>query len=207
MKVLEKIFIVMAVIGLFLRVMMWDWGELFLTVSLPSLAVLYLLMSWTVFKHREHGHHLFLSFLSGASFSVVCFGILCKLMVWKLGNLLLIAGLSMMVLFKVIGMILERTRVSTMGKYFKMLFLRYYIKSSIALLMLFMPYKTIVSIYHRDDPDYVNLYIRWFDEPNNLKYRSDFFKYRRAIFKKERGIKEYKEHIHDTHDSSDVHID
>ncbi len=196
MKFLEKVLIVLAVIGLFLRVMMWDWGELFLTVSLPSLAILYLLMSWTVFKHSEHGHHLFLSFLSGVSFSVVFIGILFKLMVWRGGNAILVAGLGAMILFKLLGLILERKNAATMGKYFKTLFLRYYIKSIVALIILFVPYKTIVAIYHRDDPDYVGLYVRWFDEPDNLKYREEFFRHRREVFKKERGVKEYKEHQH-----------
>jgi hypothetical protein len=204
MKFLEKVFIILAVIGLFVRVMMWQGGELFLTVSLPSLAVLYLLMSWAVFKHQEHGHHLFLSFLSGVSFSVIYIGILFKLMIWRGGNAILISGLSMMILFKVWGMVLERKKAATMGKYFKTLFIRYYIKFSIALIILFVPYKVIVSIYHRDDPEYVRLFIQYFDEPKNMKYRAEFLQHRRKVFKKERGIKEYQEHIHEEDSTESV---
>ncbi|HVD96990.1 MAG TPA: hypothetical protein VNB90_02220 [Cytophagaceae bacterium] len=205
MKLLEKIFIILAVIGLFLRVMMWSWGELFLTVSLPSLAVIYLLMSWAVFRHHEHGHHVFLSFLSGVSFCIIFIGILFKLMIWRGGNVILVTGLSAMVLFKLLGMILERRNAVVMGKYFKTLFLRYYIKFSVAFIILFVPYEKIVAIYHRDDPEYVRLYVRWFHEPDNLKYREEFFAHRREIFKKEKGIKEYQEHKHAPGDENEYH--
>ncbi len=198
MKFLEKVFIVFAVIGLFVRVMMWQGGELFLTVALPSLAVLYFLMSWSVLRHREHGQHLFLSVMSGLSFSVIYIGILFKLMIWRGGNTLLISGLVMMIVFKMWGMILEKKKASMMGKYFKTLFLRYYIKSTIALIILFIPYEYIVAIYHRDDPEYVRLFVRYFEDPKNLKHRAEFLQHRRKMFKKERGIKEYQEHDHDS---------
>jgi hypothetical protein len=193
MKFLEKVFIILAVIGLFVRAMMWQGGELFLTVALPSLAVLYLLMSWAVFKHHEEGHHLFLSILSGLTFSVVFIGILFKLMIWRGGNTLLVAGLSAMVISKILGLILENKLVRELDGYFKKLFLRYYIIAAVGTIMWLTPYKFIVSVYHRDDPEYVHLFIRYFEEPDNMKYRAEFLQHRRKKFKEQWDVKEYKD--------------
>jgi hypothetical protein len=190
MKFLEKLFVLLALIGLFIRVMMWEWGEMFLTVSLPSLAVLYLLMSWAVFKHKEDGHHLFLSAFTGLAFSFVFIGILFKLMIWRGGNTFLVIGLVAMLLFKVIGLILEKSLAREMDNYFKRLFLRYYIIAGVAVIMLLTPYRTIVNVYHRDDPEYVRLFIRTFENPNNLTYRSEFYKHRRKMFRKKWKIRE-----------------
>ncbi len=191
MKVLEKIFVVLAIIGLFLRVMMWQGGELFLTVALPSLAALYLLASWSVFKHHQQGHHLFLSLLSGLTFLAVFVGILCKLMIWRGGNTWLVGGLSFMAFSKILGLILENRLVRELNSYFRRLFLRYYIIAAAGLIMLFIPYKFIVSVYHRDDPEYVRLYIRYFDHPDSLNYRAEFLQHRRKKFKEEWKVKEY----------------
>jgi hypothetical protein len=193
MKFLEKILVVLAIIGLFIRVMMWQGGELFLTVALPSLAVLYLLASWSVFKHHQEGHHLFLSMLSGITFSVVFIGILFKLMIWRGGNTLLIAGLSSMALSKILGLILENKLVRELNSYFRRLFLRYYIIAAVGLIMWLTPYKFIVSVYHRDDPEYVRLFIRYFEEPDNMNYRAEFLQHRRKKFKEEWKVKEYQD--------------
>ena len=195
MKFLEKLFVVFAIIGLFLRVMMWDWGELFLTVSLPSLAVLYLLTSWSIFKHKEDGQHLFLSLFTGLAFCLVFAGMLMKLMIWRGGNLVLLVGLGMMFIFKIIGLIIENKLVEEMNSYFKKLFLRYYIIAGVSLLLLITPYKFIVSIYHRDDPEYIRLYNRFFEEPSNRQYKSDFLKHRRKVFKEKLNNNE-KDHHH-----------
>ena len=183
MKLLEKVFVVFAIIGLFLRVMMWNWGELFLTVSLPSLAVLYLLTSWSIFKHKEDGQHLFLSIFTGLAFCFVFVGLLAKLMIWRGGNIFLLVGLGMMLVFKIFGLILESKLAEEMDSYFKKLFLRYYIIAGLAVILLITPYKYIVSIYHRDDPEYVRLFYRYFEEPKNKAYKADFLRHRRKVFK------------------------
>lgn len=197
MKFLEKVFVILAILGLFIRVMMWEWGEMFLTVSLPSLAVLYLLMSWSVFKHKEDGNHLFLSGFSGLAFAFVFVGILFKLMIWKGGNTFLIIGLAAMFIFKILGLVLERRLAEEMDNYFKKLFLRYYIIAGVAVIIVFTPYKFIVSVYHRDDPEYVHLFIRYFESPENVIYKRDFYRYRRSVFKKTM-------HEHDAH-STHIH--
>ncbi len=197
MKFLEKLFVVCAIIGLFLRVMMWDWGELFLTVSLPSLAILYLLTSWSIFKHKEDGQHLFLSLFTGFAFSAVFVGMLMKLMIWRGGNIFLLSGLGMMLVFKIFGLILEKKLAEEMDSYFRKLFLRYYIIAGISVLLLCTPYKFIVSIYHRNDPEYISLFIKYFEEPKNKKYKSDFLKHRRKIFKEK--LKNDEKHQHHTH--------
>jgi hypothetical protein len=197
MKSLEKVFIVFAIIGLLLRVMMLDWGELFLTVSLPSLAVLYLLTSWSIFKHKEDGHHLFLSLFTGLAFFITLMGILMKLMIWKWANITLGVGLSMMLVFKVMGLFLEKKLAQEMDSYFKKLFLRYYIIAGAAIIVLITPYKYIVTIYHRDDPEYIRLFLRYFEEPNNKKYKSEFLKHRRKVFKEKLKTEGDKTDHHD----------
>jgi hypothetical protein len=193
MKFLEKTLVILAIIGLFVRVMMWQGGELFLTVALPSLAVMYLLASWSVFKHHQQGHHLFLSILSGLTFSVVFIGILFKLMIWRGGNIFLITGLSAMAVSKILGLILENRLVRELNSYFRRLFLRYYIIAAAGLIMLLTPYKFIVSVYHRDDPEYVRLFVRYVEEPNNMEYRAEFLQHRRKKFKEQWDVKEYKD--------------
>jgi hypothetical protein len=189
MKFLEKVLIVLAIIGVVFRVAMWQGGELFLTVALPSLSVLYLLMSWSVFKAKDEGHNIFLSVLSGIAFSVVFMGILLKLMIWRGGNFLLVTGLFILIVSQMIGLLLKMKHASALENYFSNLFLRYYLIALIALGMWLIPYKNIAGIYYRNDPEYVRLFVRHFEEPSNMQYRSEFFEYRRNKSKKKWNTK------------------
>ncbi|HSZ25836.1 MAG TPA: hypothetical protein VK766_08970 [Cytophagaceae bacterium] len=194
MKFLEKVLIVLAFIGLLVRALMWQGGEIFLTVALPSLSILYLLMSWSVFKDKNHGHNIFLSMMTGLSFSIAVIGILFKLLLWKGGDTILIAGLMVMAISKIIGLLLKWKYADALENYFKNLFLRYYIIAGITLIVFLIPSKTIVFLYHRDDPQYVTLYLRYFNEPSNMKYREDFFRYRSKKYKQKWNVKEYHEY-------------
>ena len=181
MKKFELIVGLIAIFGIFLKILLIPGGGILVGLACTLLAVFYYVFSFALFngiKLRNifkkvsykdtNAKRIVGAIAFGFALSAILTGVLYKLLFWAGANLLLRVGLY------AIGLILPIATIfyfRNKADYYKRVFKRIAIYGGIGLVLFFMPSSTLVDIYYRNNPDYAELYKKVLAAPDNLELR------------------------------------
>lgn len=156
MRTIEKIGIVLAIMGEGMLMFSQPEGWMFLLLGLGTLCFLYVFFSWLLFREREtKANNISLSIVAGFACALAVSGMLFKLLYWPGSRFLLFAGfVSIATLVIPYYIYMNQSRDQQDGKYnyYLAMLLRLMITASIASLLLLIPSRTLLHLQYRDDP-------------------------------------------------------
>lgn len=177
MKVLEKLAVGLAILGFIFKLFLLPGAGILLTLSLSALAVLYMLSGISISKNNPsripvfngvrqqmNAKQLFLITLLCYGLAVLCMGILFKLMFFPSSQTMLSAGFMTIILASVFLLIEyrktgERLPINA--------FRRTILWGAIGIVLYLTPEITLVELYYRDYPAYIEAYQNHIDNPQN----------------------------------------
>lgn len=156
-------------------------GNVFLILSFILLALFYLALGFAIFngiKFREifkkssyqniSKKRIFGTLVLGFPFSILILGMLFKIMLWPGAQNMIISGLQFILIVTVILTIYYFIK-KPFG--FKKIFLRIIAITGVSLIIFLIPTKSLIEIYYKNHPEFVELYKNSIDNPNNEQLR------------------------------------
>ncbi len=152
-------------------------GGTFLVMSLTLYSLFYLAFGIAIFnginfrkilKKESYNNiskkRIFGAIILGFSFSILILGFLFKLMIWPNGQSMISNGLKITLFISVIFIIYYFIKKP---KNLKNNFIRIGVITLIGVIMLFVSTKKLIEIYYRNNPEFVEIYKKSIDNPNN----------------------------------------
>lgn len=161
----------MSIIGVLMKLFLFEEGNTVLGLSLTFLAIIYYPLGFfyfnsvpiaKIFDRKSYKEITILkgigAFGAGVIFAILCVGVLFKLLQLPGASEMLIIGLtSGAILFVVI---LFKYRINKNSRYSRKILIRSIIWLPISSLLYLTPGLTLVKIFHRNDPEYIEAYER-----------------------------------------------
>ncbi|MEQ9097489.1 MAG: hypothetical protein RJQ09_11625 [Cyclobacteriaceae bacterium] len=171
MKRIEQATVGMSIIGVLMKLFLFEEGNTVLGLSLTFLAIIYYPLGFfyfnsvpiaKIFDRKSYKEITILkgigAFGAGVIFAILCVGVLFKLLQLPGASEMLIIGLtSGAILFVVI---LFKYRINKNSRYSRKILIRSIIWLPISSLLYLTPGLTLVKIFHRNDPEYIEAYER-----------------------------------------------
>ena len=182
---LEKCFIFLSILGLTFKLLLWKGGDFLLIISLTLLSVIYFFGSYfqraLVLRRREYPVTIsvattLLKIFSGIAFSTVIIALLFKLLFWNGSFVMLIAGIVATGCILLWAFITSKSLTEPSET---AVFRRGIIILGLGTVALLTSSTTIYSVFHRDDPQLVEKWIRMSQHPKDSTYKAEFDAYRR----------------------------
>ena len=181
MKKIEFITGLIALLGIFLRIIHLDGGSILIVLAFSTLSMFYYVFSFALFndiKLRDvfkkasykdtNAKRIIGAIGFGWTLSVIVIGGLFKLQFWAGANIQLLAGLATMGVILLIATIFY---FRSKADYYKRIFKRIIIYGGLGIILFCTPTSTFVDIYYRNNPDYAELYKKVLTAPDNLELR------------------------------------
>ena len=196
MKRFEKIFGVAFVVALIFQFYLIPGRGLLITLVLTILACFYYFFGFAFFNNIKLKNifssksyegisalRIIGSIATGWILSIVCIGILFKIMHWTGRITLLLAGSIM--IFLLTSSVLYRF-FQTKSNFYKTIFLRITIIGGLGILLFFTSDLTLTKIKYRNYPDYVKAYERYLDNPQSIDAKRQYdIEFNRVVLHKE----------------------
>ena len=187
-RVIEKTLIVLAIFGLCFKLMLWKGGDFMLVISLLVLSMLYFPAGYfqsdaaTQTGNRAANSSaatILLKVLSGIAFSTLVIGMLFKLLFWSGASMMLIAGLLTLVPILVWAVVSSKSFTIPAPT---AVFRRGAIIAALGIGAALISNSTLYRVFHRNDPQLVQKWIRMTENRDNPVYRAEFDTYRRQRY-------------------------
>lgn len=182
MKKSEKIFVVVALFALLLKLFRIPGNSVFLILSLSLLSIVYyfgfLLFNnirlRDIFKKSSYANtsqkKIVGSVALGFALAAIVSGILFKLQIWPGGDNMLLSGLTFLALILTIAIISNQFKKSD---FFRRIYYRGFIIGSLGILILFTPTTTLIDIYFRHDKEYGEKMKETLENPYDQKLQQE----------------------------------
>lgn len=186
-RIIEKTFVALAIIGLCFKLMLWKGGDFMLVISLSFLSLLYFPAGYfqpdaTQTESRvanTSAATILLKILSGIAFSTLVIGLLFKLLFWKGGSVMLLAGLLTLAPILMWAVVSSKSFTAPAAT---AVFRRGAVIAVLGIAASLVSTSTLYQVFHRDDPQLVQKWIRMSENPDNPAYRVEFDAYRRQRY-------------------------
>ncbi|HTJ50267.1 MAG TPA: hypothetical protein VL443_12475 [Cyclobacteriaceae bacterium] len=202
MKALEKIFAALALISLILKFKLTSGGDsLFMALTL-LLACFYFALSVLLFnkiKFRDIIENKFpqdtpvfriaLSVVTGLAISIICTGIIFKLLSLVGGEQMLTIGAGLSIIITLISIF---NYIQSKESYYSSILIRTIIFAVLGVFLRLTTNLDIIKYQYRNHPDYIQAYINLEKDPMNEGLRKKLQLERYRIFLSEEELKIYK---------------
>jgi len=181
MTKLEKLFGILILISLVLKLNILPYGGILLTVSMMALVFYYLQFGKAIFNdielkkslkkdsYKEVPNSLItISKATGIGLSFVCVGILFKLNHWGSSSMIFLVGLGIILLISAVTMI---GWIKSKNETYKRILSRTLIIGGFGLIMVMIPSLTITKVQFRNHPDYIKVYEAYLQDQDNEEIR------------------------------------
>ena len=193
MKVIERLALAFSAIGLLKKILLIRPGtNEILMIGLTFLALFYLILSFALFNNirlnvifKKSSYALVSrgrivgAVGLGISLWVCVTAILFKLLNLTGATEMLVNGIALLTLVLVVALIIFVTKkYRWIDLYFKNIFIRGLATLTIVITLYLLPPFTLVKLFHRDDPMYIELYIKSIENPTDARAWKEFEEYR-----------------------------
>lgn len=190
-RFIEKILIVLTIIGVFMKFTDTSGADVFIVFPLLILAIIYFFMGSFIFRERESkANIIWKSILAGIAFSFSLVGIMLKLEYLPLAQICLLMGMIACISLTVIALMRRKRSMDDepKQKYYFVLINRCTLMMGFAALFFSIPQSTLIRFQYRNDPGYAALLIDFRADPENKAKREKLYRYeiKRAV--KEQGF-------------------
>ncbi len=181
MKKFELIVGLIAIFGIFLKIINIPGGGTLITFAFMTLSMFYYVFSFALFNgirlrdilkkgsYKDTSIKRIIGAVGlGLSFPPIICGGLFKLQLWPGANIYLLTGLVTTGLILLIATIFY---FRNKADYYKRIFKRIIIYGGLGLILYLTPTSVFIDIYFGDNPDYAELYKKVLADPNNLELR------------------------------------
>ena len=181
MKKFELIVGLIAILGIFLKILHLPGSGILIMLTFAILSLFYYVFSFALFNGIElrdvfknafykdtNAKRMIGAVGLGWTLSVIILGVLFKLQFFSGANMLLQRGLVTLVLILFIAIIFY---FRNKADYYKRIFKRIAIYGGLGLVLYLTPTSTLVDMYYRNNPDYAELYKKVLASPDNLELR------------------------------------
>ena len=177
---MERMLVIMALIGAVMLVSLVTGGATLLIVSLGSLSVLYFFGGY--FQPELTGQSvsvmgILLKILSGVVMSILVIGALFKLMFWNGAGFMLVVGVLCTMGVAVAARLLTKPGHDLSG-----VFRRGSLLVTAGLLAHFVDATTLFGLFHRNEPVLVTKFTAMTEHPGDSLYRADYSNYWRQQY-------------------------
>lgn len=183
MKKLEKILIIIALIGFIFMLIPFPGGSILIILSLSMITILYFLLSYAlfnnltlkdIFKKESYMEIKPLRIIGtiglGFGLSYLTLGILFMLMHWSLGKMYIIIGLIISMIVLVVSFI----RYSkTKSKLDIIIIKRIVLFSAFGIFLILAPKYWMTDIKYRKNPEFLELLKKSYENPDNMELKKE----------------------------------
>jgi hypothetical protein len=199
MKIVEKIAAILSIIGLILMLSLIGGGAELMMVSLLTLGGIYfplgflLLNQISVLNYLKRKEsfvsltttQIVLGVITGIALSIVCIGILFKLLTLPGANEMLMFGVLISIIISTIVVIL-RSKVSASA-----ILIRTVIFNIAGIILFFTSSLSIVKFQYRNHPAYIDAYVNYLEDPGNSAVRDKLDLERNRAWMSEEEFRKY----------------
>ncbi len=177
MKKGELIIATLSIIALGLNILLIPGGSFLTVLTLSTLSVLYMYLSFALFNHirlrtifKKDSYkgistmRIVGAVMTGFALSVTTIGLLFKFQSWPGASFNLSAGLVGLILITIIGTIKYSKNKS---EYYTRIFKRVAIIGGLGLILMLTPKTSWIKLKYRNHPEYVNALIKAMTHPDN----------------------------------------
>jgi hypothetical protein len=205
MKITEKIFALLSVIGLILMFSLIGGGAELMMISLLTLGAIYFPLGFLLLndisllsylKKKQSFEkwtttQIVLGVVTGIALSIVCIGILFKLLTLPGANEMLMFGVLGSIIISIVAIILKRKVPATA------ILVRTVIFSIVGITILFTSSLSIVKFQYRNHPAYVEAYTQYIENPkDDSLWEKQKLEYNRIWMSPEK-FKEYEQELNE----------
>lgn len=149
--------------------------------TLPLTGIIYIFSGWKLFETKGGRKNYFISTLLGIIYFIILIGILFKLQLWPNGQNIIEMGGYLglgILLFLLINYLINKKSSNPDSNYFFNLLTRSIGIIGFGIIVMLIPVKKLITLYHPNDKEYVRLYMKAYKAENNQKYWKEFEEYR-----------------------------
>ena len=201
MKLTEKILAIAIVIGLVLKFLFVPGGEDLTLIAFLILACIYYPLGFlffnqirlrNIFKKKAYENvtvgKIVMAIIVGINLSIVCVGILFKL--------LILPGADEMLIIGVAGVLFVSILVAIIGSPDrKFTLIRTGVLGITGAILLFTPQLSIVKFQYRNHPAYIEAFANYQQDPGNAAFRNQLDLEQHRVQMTEKEFKEYEENL------------
>jgi uncharacterized protein len=182
MKLTEKILAGLGLLGIILKLMLIPGGSIVFLLGIQLLSIVYFIFGFAlfnkirlrnIFKGDSYAHTNVMRIIGGVCtglcLSVLLTGIMFKILLWPGAAPMLIIGLVPGAVILVIAFI---KLLTTKNSYYTGVMIRMGAALLISMILCAVSNVTLVKIYHRDNPAYIELYEKLQQDPDNIYLQS-----------------------------------
>ncbi|SEM12548.1 hypothetical protein SAMN04487910_4192 [Aquimarina amphilecti] len=173
------IFPIVTVIGIFIYLLDWPFGNELIILSLFGLSCLYFYFGFAlfnnvsfreIFKKESYKNvstkRIIGAIAAGFSISIVLLGMLFRVFRWPFGNQLLIIGVNFLNIVFIIGFvkIIKENRT-----FYKRLLIRVVFYAILGYVFLLLPSYAFLTLKYKNHPDYIEAVKQLDQDPENLE--------------------------------------
>jgi hypothetical protein len=180
LRFIEKMLIVLAVIGGIMKFSGGIGGGIFIVVSLLLLALVYFLTGIILFRDKESSAgNLGLSALTGLALTLAVGGILLKVQYWPGAQTNLLGGMVLCIPAVVMATSYRKNKQPNEGmdNYFRSITRRCLITISFCAILLCIPQSTLIRFEYRADPKHAELMVNYLADPENKSALTELMQY------------------------------
>jgi hypothetical protein len=191
MQILERTFVSIALTGFLMKVLLIPGGSEVLLIGCTLAAMFYWLLAFGALNQIPLGalfkKESYANIGAARMLGVICMGLaLCVLIIGILFRLLLLQGATEMItvggttllVILSVALAVMILKKKTSDPFYQGVFLRGGLILLIGVVVMFVPARNWVSLYHRDDPTYRDLFIKTLENPTDPMARHAFENYR-----------------------------
>lgn len=178
MKKAEKILISLAGIGIISKAFLYPHGATILVSSLFALAFIYLFFTWKLIQNEEENgkKYIAMSILSGVILAFGMIGVITKFQATPQQNSILSISLFGITFF-ILVISSAYNREGRLTSFYKQLLIRLGCWGIIFITFLFIEKPTLVAFFKRDDPQFVQKFEKYYNQPDNPETQAEFKNY------------------------------
>ena len=178
MRVIEKVLIILTVIGIAFKLLHYPGGGQFIVIGLFLLSILYFGFSWLLMRDREtKAMRLGIAIPAGLCLSILCAGIMFKLQYWPDTGPMLLAGTILTVSMLIVILAVrprEEAKANGLQGFYRNVLMRAAIYAVIGATLFLTPSSTLLKMQYGDDPEYLEHRLRLLEDPDNEQYQREF---------------------------------
>ncbi len=191
MKIVERMAITLSIIGFLLKVSIITGANEILMIGLTCLGLVYLILSFAlfnkipvmgIFKRSSYSStgfgRLYGAIGIGITLWITVTAILFKILNLTGANEMLIIGNTYLALVLFAALLIFFAKNNRMDSYYKNIFTKGIFVLTIGVALYFLPPYTLVKLFHRDNPKYIELWIKTCENPKDLQAWKEFEDYK-----------------------------
>ncbi|MBI1767269.1 MAG: hypothetical protein HYR67_02710 [Bacteroidetes bacterium] len=187
MKLIERAGLIISLLGFLLKLLLIRTGNPILIISASVLAMIYFYFGFallndigfrTMFKKASYADistgRVLGAIGVGLFLSIVLIGILFKLQIWNGSREMITIGATGLFMTLLAAGIVFLIKRKTIDSFYKGIFVRGVVALLLAVIVFLTPGRSLIRIYHRDNPAFAELMIKALENPQDEELQKQF---------------------------------